>query len=283
LSPRLEPDDAKGPFRGVLYFDGSKFRVSENDGAFTDLLGGLADGAVTTNKLGSGAVTTTKLGVDAVTSASLLAGAVTTSKLHSEALLPITLDRANSRVGVGITSPGKTLDVTGDIRSSATAFYGTGGSYQTTNAGSHTVGAATVGSLTLKASKGINFADGSTMYGAPRVSRVYDPRSGCPPPNEGDNVALWNHPFTCSKSCTVFAHVQMLHNAGGTHYYYVAIGGTVYGYGAATNVATAQVTFSTNLTAGSYTLSPKNYAGHGGTFGCGAGWGWSEVVIFEKQ
>ncbi|PJA14399.1 MAG: hypothetical protein COX66_12600 [Elusimicrobia bacterium CG_4_10_14_0_2_um_filter_63_34] len=63
-------------------------------------------GAVVESKLADGAVTTAKLAADAVTAVKILDGAVTTSKLHADALLPIMLDRVNSRVGIGTNSPG---------------------------------------------------------------------------------------------------------------------------------------------------------------------------------
>ena len=99
------PEDSKALGRGILYYDltADKFKVSENGTAFTDLLSGLADGSVTSAKLAAGAVTTEKLA----------SGSVTTSKLHGEVLLPITLDRANSRVGIGITNPAAALNISG--------------------------------------------------------------------------------------------------------------------------------------------------------------------------
>ena len=51
--------------------------------------------------LGDGSITTAKLGD----------GAVTTSKLHAEALSPITLDQANTRVGINTSGPTRPLDL----------------------------------------------------------------------------------------------------------------------------------------------------------------------------
>ena len=55
---------------------------------------GVANGVVTTSKLGD--------------------GSVTTPKLHVDALLPITLDAANSRIGINNNAPGKPLDIKGN-------------------------------------------------------------------------------------------------------------------------------------------------------------------------
>ena len=51
---------------------------------------------------------------------------------------------SNGNVGIGMPNPGKTLDVTGDIRASGTTFFGTGGSYQVTSAGVSTLANTTI-------------------------------------------------------------------------------------------------------------------------------------------
>ena len=78
-------------------------------------------GLITTAKLADGAVTTPKINQDAVievkildlnvTERKLADSAVTSSKLHAEALSPITLDKANGRVGIGTDNPSTILRI----------------------------------------------------------------------------------------------------------------------------------------------------------------------------
>ncbi|KKN22453.1 hypothetical protein LCGC14_0915030 [marine sediment metagenome] len=78
-------------------------------------------GLITTAKLADGAVTTPKINQDAVievkildlnvTERKLADSAVTSSKLHAEALSPITLDKANGRVGIGEAAPAARLEI----------------------------------------------------------------------------------------------------------------------------------------------------------------------------
>ncbi|PCJ78381.1 MAG: hypothetical protein COA57_16160, partial [Flavobacteriales bacterium] len=81
------------------------------DGAHTTSASLLTTGTLPAARIAAGDITTAKLGADAVTAVKLLDGAVTTSKLHGEALLPITLDATNGRVGIGTTAPAETLEI----------------------------------------------------------------------------------------------------------------------------------------------------------------------------
>ena len=82
---------------------------------------GIADSAVSTAKIGANAVDTSKIGADvivaddiaanAITVAEISDGAITHAKLHSTTLNPITLDQSNNRVGVGVTSPSRKLEL----------------------------------------------------------------------------------------------------------------------------------------------------------------------------
>ncbi len=97
--------------RGRLCFNGTKFRVSENGGAYQDLAGG-----------GGG-------GVGGSGTATRVAFWDTASSLSSNA--DLFWDNTNARLGIGTTSPTERLEVQGTVK--ATTFQGDGS--QLTNVG----------------------------------------------------------------------------------------------------------------------------------------------------
>jgi hypothetical protein len=217
--------------------------------------------------------------------------------LYTNSASAIRID-SSQKVGIGVTNPAANLAVntnaviggntlaTGagasDLTNTNTVFYGTGGSFKTTSGGAATLGNTSAGNLTLTATtKGITFADGTVQYGAPRVSTVRDSRAGCPPVTAAD-VNMWTHTFTCAHTCEVLVTAHLKTQSYYYNEYYLTIDGVDYGHALDSYAyGTAEITVSATLAAGAHTVAPR--AVQANVWGCGTGWGWTTVVIFEKQ
>ena len=154
----------------------------------------------------------------------------------------------NGNVGIGTTTPGAKLDVSGNLKITGSA-------------------------------NGVIFSDSRKQTRSPRVIYTPDTRSGCPP-SASANTDLWKQTFTLANTARIATFVSAITYYGGDMQV------TLYVDGHAKKHAYAHYDntylhphWGGTLSAGTHTISVRSNLAN--TIGCGKEWGDIMTLIFE--
>jgi len=157
----------------------------------------------------------------------------------------------NGNVGIGTTTPGAKLDVSGNLKITGSA-------------------------------NGVIFSDSRKQTRSPRVIYTPDTRSGCPP-SASANTDLWKQTFTLANTASIATFANAISAYGGRMDIILYVDGHAKNHAltdsASVNWQDLHLHWGGTLSAGTHTISVRSSATS--AVGCGRAWGDIMTLIFE--